>query len=90
VICLGPPVCSSQWTLEHTISNLGEEIKQHSNLFANLSQCRIRQAHVNALKALIPDLVVDGAAMECIPKTAKDLSDGFVLLHTYEKHACPL
>jgi hypothetical protein len=38
VIRIGPPVCSSQWTLEHTIGNLGEEIKQHSNLFANLSQ----------------------------------------------------
>jgi hypothetical protein len=35
---LGPPICSSQWTLEQTIGNLGEEIKQHSNPFANLSQ----------------------------------------------------
>jgi len=35
---LGPPICSSQWTLERTIGNLGEEIKQHSNPFANLSQ----------------------------------------------------
>ena len=38
VIRIGPPVCSSQWTLERTIGNLGEEIKQHPNLFANLSQ----------------------------------------------------
>jgi hypothetical protein len=27
VIRLGPPICSSQWTLECTIGNLGEEIK---------------------------------------------------------------
>jgi hypothetical protein len=38
VIRLGPPICSSQWTLECTIGNLGEEIKQHSNPFSNLSQ----------------------------------------------------
>jgi hypothetical protein len=42
VIHLGPPLCSSQWTLERTIGNLGEEIKQHSNPFANLSQQGIR------------------------------------------------
>jgi len=44
VIRIGPPICSSQWTLEHTIGNLGEEIKQHSNPFANLSQRGIRHA----------------------------------------------
>ena len=38
VLRIGPPICSSQWTLECTIGNLGKEIKQHSNPFANLSQ----------------------------------------------------
>jgi hypothetical protein len=90
VICLGPPICSSQWTLERMIGNLGEEIKQHSNPFANLSQWGIRQAHVNMLKALIPDLAVDGPTVESIPSTAKDLRGGFVLLHTHEKYAHPL
>ena len=55
VICICPPVCLSQWTLEQTIENLGEEIKQHSNTFTNLSQCGIRHARVNALKAMISD-----------------------------------
>jgi Transposase family tnp2 len=90
VICLGLPICSSQWTLEHTISNLGEEIKQHSNPFANLSQHRIRRAHVNTLKALIPDLVVEGPTVESIPRTAKDLGDSFVLLCAREAYAHPL
>jgi len=44
VVRLGPPVCSSQWTLKQTIGNLGEEIKQHSNPFSNLSQHGIRRA----------------------------------------------
>jgi hypothetical protein len=38
VLWIGPPICSSQWTLERTIGNLGWEIKQDSNPFANLSQ----------------------------------------------------
>ena len=44
VVRLGPPVCSLQWTLKQTIGNLGEEIKQHSNPFSNLSQHGIRRA----------------------------------------------
>jgi hypothetical protein len=43
VLRIGPPVCSSQWMLEWTIGNLGEEIKQPSNPFANLSQRGIRR-----------------------------------------------
>jgi hypothetical protein len=43
VICLGLPVCSSQWTLKWTIGNLGEEIRQPSNPFSNLSQCGIHR-----------------------------------------------
>ncbi len=78
VVRLGPPVCSSQWTLERTIGNLGEEIKQHSNPFANLSQRGIRRAQVNALKAMIPDLDEDRG--HSLPRGSKDLGDGFVLL----------
>jgi len=56
VLRIGPPICSSQWTLKRTIGNLGEEIKQHSNPFANLSQRGTRHACVNALMAIIPDI----------------------------------
>jgi hypothetical protein len=90
VIHLGPPICSSQWTLERTIGNLGEEIKQHSNPFANLSQRGIRRARVNALKALIPDLIVDETTVESIPRNSRDLGDGYVLLRAREVHAHPL
>jgi hypothetical protein len=88
VVCLGPLVCSSQWTLEHMIGNLGKEIKQHSNLFANLSQHRIRHTHVNALKAMIPylDTEIDGPA----DRGSKDVGDGFVLLCAREPDPRPL
>ena len=36
---LGPGVYTSQWTLERTIRNLGEEIKQPSNPYVNLANC---------------------------------------------------
>jgi hypothetical protein len=81
VIRIGPPICLSQWTLECTIGNLGEEIKQHSNLFANLSQCGIRRARVNALAAMIPELEGQGSSGEHQSRGSKDLGDGYVLLH---------
>lgn len=83
VIRVGPPICSSQWTLERTIGNLGEEIKQHSNPFANLSQRGIRRARVNALKAMIPDLEQSKATQD-LPRGAIDLGDGYVLLRARE------
>src|SRR5216683_4314425 len=76
--------------LEWTIRNLEKEIMQHSNLFANLSQCRIRCTRVNALKALIPDLDLEGSPHQPLPHGSKDLGDGFVLLRAREETAHPL
>ena len=53
---IGPAVLHSQWTMERTIGNLGEEIKQYSNPFANLAQRGLCCCQVNSLKAMIPDL----------------------------------
>jgi len=90
VIRLGPPLCSSQWTLERTIGNLGEEIKQHSNPFANLSQRGIRRARVNALKAIIPGVDTERSDDGNLPRGSKDLGDGFVLLRVRESDPRPL
>lgn len=88
--CKHIPLCSSQWTLEHTIRNLGKEIKQHSNLFANLSQCGIRWAWVNALKAMIFELDTERSEGVYLPHGSKDLSNGFVLLWAWELDPYPL
>jgi hypothetical protein len=85
VIRLGPPICSSQWTLERTIGNLGEEIKQHSNPFANLSQRGIRRARANALMAMIPDLDLERTTKEALPRGSRDVGGGFVLLRPREE-----
>ena len=90
VVRLGLPICSSQWTLERTIRNLGEEIKQHSNPFANLSQRGIRHAQVNALKAMVPDLDLDRTTKGDLPRSSKDLGNGFVLLRAREAEPRPL
>lgn len=90
VVRLGPPICSSQWTLERTIGNLGEEMKQHSNPFANLSQRGIRRAQANALKAMIPSLDLDRASTSTLPRGSKDLGHGYVLLRAREPEPRPL
>ncbi|KAJ6589494.1 hypothetical protein B0H19DRAFT_979711, partial [Mycena capillaripes] len=77
----GPGNIYSQWALERTIGNLGEEIKQHSNPYANLSQRAIRRCQVNALKAVIPDLEPE---TDKLPRGSVDLGDGYVLLRAQD------
>ena len=84
VVHLGPAICSSQWTLERTIGNLGEEIKQHSNPFSNLSQHGIWQAQVNVLKAMIPQLNMGDSDEGRLPHGSRDLGDRFILLCAQE------
>ena len=87
VLRIGPPICSSQWTLERAIGDLGQEIRQPSNPYANLSQRGVRRARVNALKAMIPDL-------EPLPAVAKqgaiNVRDGYVLLRAKERSPHPV
>ena len=66
-----------------TIGNLGEEIKQHSNPFSNLSQHRIRRTRANALMAMIPDLDVERTT-NALPRGSRDVGGGFVLLRPCE------
>ena len=85
VVRVGPGVYYTQWTMERTIGNLGEEIKQPSNPFANLSQRGIRRSQVNALKAMIPDLEPN---TDSLPRNSNDIGDGYVLLRARDLSAC--
>ena len=80
---LGPLICSSQLTMERTIGNLGEEIRQPSNPYANLSQRGLLRCQVNALKAMIPDLQQSPPAL---PRGGVDLGKGFALLRTQDRY----
>ncbi|KAJ7653464.1 hypothetical protein B0H17DRAFT_1147055 [Mycena rosella] len=83
VICVGPAALYSQWTMERTIGNLGQEIKLHSNPYANLSERGLRRSQVNALKAMIPDLDPEDKKL---PRGSIELEDGFVLLHAKDEY----
>ncbi|KAJ7092934.1 hypothetical protein B0H15DRAFT_777192 [Mycena belliarum] len=81
-IRVGPGGYRSQWTMERTIGNLGEEIKQHSTPYANLSQRAIRRCQTNALKVMIPDLEPEKG----LPAGSEDLGNGFVLLRARDEY----
>lgn len=72
--------------MERTIGNLGEEINLHSNPYANIANCGVRQCQINALKAMIPD--IDPPAKQ--PHGALDIGDGFVFLHAKDRTACAI
>ncbi|EGN96876.1 hypothetical protein SERLA73DRAFT_170242 [Serpula lacrymans var. lacrymans S7.3] len=82
VVRSGPGICSSQWTIERTIGNLGQEIRQPSNPYANLSQCGLLRSQINALKAMILFL---SPPTNPIPKGGVDIGDGYLLLRAKEK-----
>jgi hypothetical protein len=73
----------SQWTMERTIGNLGEEIRLHSDPYANLTQRIIDRSRVNALKNMIPDLFPD---KKQLPRGALDIGSNYVLLGPRELH----
>jgi len=70
--------------MEHTIGDLGQEIQLPSNPFANLAQHALRQSQVNALKSMFPEL--DPTVAPHLPRFARDLSDGHVLLRPWDKY----
>jgi hypothetical protein len=90
VIRLGPSICFSQWTLECTIRNLGEEIKQPSNPFANLSQRGIRRVRAKALMAIIPDLDLERITKAALLRGLRDVGGGVILLCPQKSAPCAL
>ncbi|KAL1740912.1 hypothetical protein HDZ31DRAFT_46513, partial [Schizophyllum fasciatum] len=85
---LGPSMLYSQYTMERTIGNLGEEIKQHSNPYANLSERAIRRCQINAIKALLPDIE---PAQPSFPRRAHILHEGkYALLPRRDRLARPV
>jgi hypothetical protein len=84
---VGPAPLYSQWPMERTIGNLGQEIKLHSNPYANLSERGLRRSQVNALKAMIPDLYDPQEKREKkFPQGSFDLGDGYVLLRARDEY----
>jgi hypothetical protein len=79
---VGPGIIVSQWALERTIGNLGEEIKQHRDPYTNISERGVRRCQVNALKAIVPDLE---PVNNSLPRGSEDLGSGFILLRARDR-----
>lgn len=80
---IGPGGISSQWSMERTIGNLGQEIRQHQHTYANLSNRAIHRAQTNALLCMVPDLVVGRINdPNAIPSGAKYVGNGYYLFPT--------
>ncbi|KAF9232038.1 hypothetical protein BU15DRAFT_90753 [Melanogaster broomeanus] len=80
----GPPICYAQWTMERTIGNLGQEIRQPSAPYANLSQEGVRRCQINALLASMPELA-DPPKLPSGSAWAENLGDGYALLRMRQK-----
>ncbi|KAJ6613088.1 hypothetical protein B0H10DRAFT_2222526 [Mycena sp. CBHHK59/15] len=79
---IGNLILNAQWTLERTIGNLGEEIRQPKHMYANLSQRGLYRAQLNALKAMDPTF--DRTAVKALPTGGKDIGDGYQLLPRHD------
>ncbi|KAJ3779671.1 hypothetical protein GGU10DRAFT_280433, partial [Lentinula aff. detonsa] len=84
---MGPLGLISQFTMERTIGNLGEEVRQPSNPFRNLSEQCKRRACVNALLAMCPELDYTVSTHACY---SVDTGHGYILLHPRDKGSISL
>ena len=85
IVQLGPLSLRAQWTLERTIGNLEEEVKQDVNPYANISQRGYLRCLVNALYAIYPELVPPHQLEPGHPRGSEDLDDGYVLLRARDR-----
>ncbi|KAF8475453.1 hypothetical protein JB92DRAFT_3283637 [Gautieria morchelliformis] len=82
----GPPSLHATWTMERTIGDLGQEIRQPSNPYANLSERALIRTQVNAIKAMKPKL---DDSPDRTPKGSLELGDGFMLLRAKQRYPMP-
>jgi hypothetical protein len=78
----GPLNLLAQWALENTIGNLGQEVHQHSNPYANLSERALLRAQMNTLKAIHPELETGDNPH---PRGSLVLKNGYVLLRARDR-----
>ncbi|EKM56336.1 uncharacterized protein PHACADRAFT_193952 [Phanerochaete carnosa HHB-10118-sp] len=67
--------------MERTIGNLGQDIRQHSNVYTNLQQIALRRCQFNALKAMYPAFAPDPTILH----GAVIVGNGYILLRAAGK-----
>ena len=81
----GPLACYAQWTIETAIGNLGSEIHQDRDPYANIAQWGVLRAQLNSILAMLPHLNL--GETDSFPHGAKDLGQGYALLRACENTA---
>ena len=89
-IHIGPPLCYSQWTIETAIGNLGAEICNDQNPYANIAQQGVLCAQLNSILAIFPCLKLRSDSEGSFPRGVKDLGQGYALLHACQKTVKPV
>ena len=91
---LGPLSCYAQWTLETAIGNLGREIRQDRDLYANLTQRAILRAQVYSLQARFPSVKIELKREDVSALTIRtrvfDSAPGYMFLPRREEVPSPL
>ena len=91
---VGPLACYAQWTLETAIGNLGREIRQDRDMFANLAQRAVLQAQTNSLQARFPYIQFVFGDNDVPPLSTQsrtfDGYEGYVFLPSCENYPSPL
>ena len=72
----GPLSGCAQWCMESAVGSFGREVRSHSNPFANIANCGVLRAQINAIKAKIPDLEPEVT----LPRGSFPFGDGYALL----------
>jgi hypothetical protein len=73
--------------METAIGNLGEEIRQDKDPYANISQRGLLHAQINSLVAMMPDVLLLEDKSGAMPRGGRDLGDGYVLLRACQPTA---
>ena len=81
---VGPGAYYTQFTMERTIGNLGQEIRQPSNPFANLARRALQRSQVNALKSIYREL--DSKSEFKLPRGAMDMGEGYIMLRPRNRY----
>ena len=87
---IGPLACYTQWTLETAIGNLGREIHQDRDPFANLTQRAVMRAQVNSLYARFPRIEFEIGRWSSQSSHRCEFEDGFIFLPRCEDNPSPL
>ncbi|CDO75335.1 hypothetical protein BN946_scf184966.g3 [Trametes cinnabarina] len=90
IVRKGTLIGCTQYLIERVIGELGADIKQPSNPYANLSQRALRRCQMNGLKIMLPYTDRNLKPPGWLPRGAIDLGDGYALLRALDGCARPL